>query len=251
MGRGPGHLVRNGVRETLQNGGHEIRAEETVEATSPFRAEISTAFELHALISGRVRHATEEERFSLILSGNCNASLGTISALGSEETGIIWFGAHAEFNTPETTTSGYLDGMGLAVAVGDRWKAMAQTVPGFRPVPEANVILVGIRDTDEAEEEQIRESSVILADADLVRTPCVRGTLAPPSMRSAPASGRSTSTSIRTCSIPTGLPRPMGLPHLTVCGQKRSKSVSGRSVSASFSVPPGSPPTTRRTTARI
>ena len=78
---------------------------------------MATAFELHGLVSGRVRQAIAEGGFPLVLSGNCNtAAIGAIAGAGPEDLGIVWFDAHGEFNTPETTTTGFIDGMGLAIA---------------------------------------------------------------------------------------------------------------------------------------
>jgi len=82
-------------------------------------AEVATAFELHGLVSNQVRRALGEGEFPLVLSGNCNiAAVGTLSGGGSYDLGVVWFDAHGEFNTPETTTTGFIDGMGLAIAVG-------------------------------------------------------------------------------------------------------------------------------------
>ena len=71
-----------------------------------------------------MHEATASGRFPLVLSDNCNATVRVITGLTGaspkeeEEVGLIWFDGHADFNTPETTTSGFLDSMGLATAVG-------------------------------------------------------------------------------------------------------------------------------------
>jgi arginase len=168
MGRGPEHFVRRGVDEALRHNGHEIQTE-IVEATSSFRTEIKSAFELHGLVAERVRTAAQQGRFPLVLSGNCNTSVGTMMGLDPHALGIIWFDGHADFNTPETTTSGFMDGMGLAIATGGCWKAMARTIPGFRPIPEANAVLVGSRDIAPAERDRLRRSDATLVEAGLVR----------------------------------------------------------------------------------
>ena len=74
----------------------------------------------------------------------------------------MWFDAHGEFNTPETTLSGFLDGMPLAMATGRCWKAVLTTVPNFLPVQEANVVLIGARDLDAEEQRQLEQSEVNL-----------------------------------------------------------------------------------------
>jgi len=131
-------------------------------------AEVATAFELDGLISAQVRGALAGGRFPLVLSGNCNASVGTIAGAGAEGLGVVWFDAHADFNTPETTTTGFTDGMGLAVAVGHCWQRMAGGVPGFSPVAEENVLLAGVRDVQPAEEERLAASRVAVVGVDRI-----------------------------------------------------------------------------------
>ncbi len=98
MGRGPEHFVRNGVDETLRHNGHEVHTD-VVEATSSFRTEIKTAFELHKLVAERVRSTAQQGAFPLVLSGNRNTSVGTMTGLDPYELGIIWFDGHA-ISTP-------------------------------------------------------------------------------------------------------------------------------------------------------
>jgi arginase len=81
----------------------------------------------------------------------------------------VWFDAHADFNTPETTTTGFTDGMGLAIAVGHCWKGMAAGVPGFSPVVEENVVLAGAREVEPAEQERLAASGVAVVGAERVR----------------------------------------------------------------------------------
>lgn len=168
MGRGPKHLVDNGLKERLRAGGHEVRTE-VIEDEDWFLTEIATAFELHRLVADQVRQARELGELPLVLSGNCNtSSVGALAGLSAEESGVVWFDAHADFNTPETTTSGFLDGMGLSIAVGACWKAMAETIPGFRPIPEANVTHIGARDLDPPERERLERSGVTVVEAGLI-----------------------------------------------------------------------------------
>jgi arginase len=128
-------------------------------------AEVATAFELDRLVSEAVRRAIEGGEFPLVLSGNCNASAGTLAGAGPEGLGVVWFDGHADFNTPETTTTGFTDGTGLAIAVGHCWKKMAEGVPGFSPVPEEHVVLAGVRGVESAEEERLAASRVAVMGA--------------------------------------------------------------------------------------
>jgi arginase len=83
--------------------------------------------------------------------------------------GVVWLDAHGDFNTPETTTGGFLDGMALATVVGRCWARLAAAVPGFRPVPEERVILAGCRDLDPPEAELLARSDVVLLPPERAR----------------------------------------------------------------------------------
>jgi arginase len=172
MGSGPEHLLSNGMEGDLASTGSEVRSE-ILEAPLPFRAEIATAFELFGMVAERVKVAAGAGIFPLVLSGNCNATVGVVAGLAGafpeEEVGIVWFDGHADFNTPETTTTGFLDGMGLAIAVGQGWANMARTIPYFRPVREANVVLVGGRGASPVEKERLQASNVTVVGEQHVR----------------------------------------------------------------------------------
>jgi arginase len=164
MGAGPQHFLSNGMENALAATGHGVSSE-ILEARSSFLTEITTTFELVEVVARRVRGAAGSGDLPLVLSGNCIAAVGVIAGLTKpsqqeEELGIVWFDGHADFNTPETTTSASLDGMGLATAVGHCWVQMARTIPGFRPVREDNVVLVGGRGASSIEKERLRDSGV-------------------------------------------------------------------------------------------
>jgi arginase len=167
MGAGPEHFLSNGMENALALTGHGVSSE-VLEARSSFLTEITTTFELLGVVARRVRGAAGSGDLPLVLSGNCIASVGVIAGLTKpsqqEELGIVWFDGHADFNTPETTTSASLDGMGLATAVGHCWVRMARTIPGFRPVRENNVVLVGGRGADSPEKERLRDSGVSVVE---------------------------------------------------------------------------------------
>jgi arginase len=73
---------------------------------------------------------------------------------------VDWFDAHADFNEPATAEFGYLDGMGLAILVGDAWQGLAKQVPRARPVPETAVVLAGARSFEDPERVRLDASRV-------------------------------------------------------------------------------------------
>ena len=160
-GKGPDHFIQNGIEQILQKSGHVVNVTR-VELRIPFSTEIGTTFEVNRLLAECVRSAVRNNHFPLVLAGNCNSCVGTISGIDSKRLGIIWFDAHGDFNTPETTVTGFLDGMGLAMAAGRCWRSLLRTIPGFNPVPESCIVHVGSRDLDMQERKMFEEANVPL-----------------------------------------------------------------------------------------
>jgi arginase len=175
MGAGPEHFVNNGLAQVLETDGHEVFVE-TIEAESDFRAEVQTQFGLYRSLAAHVAEAKRNGRFPLILSGNCGASVGVIAA-DTKRRGIIWFDTHGEFNTPETTASGFLDGMGLAIATGRCWTTLAASIPGFHPIPGSDILLLGGHDFDVDERERLEEAGAHVVDGVTISQKGVRESL--------------------------------------------------------------------------
>jgi|tagenome__1003787_1003787.scaffolds.fasta_scaffold20816002_2 arginase len=160
-GAGPEHLVHAGLPAHLQRQGHIVTAIHMIEDDSAYPpAEIRTAFELARRLATVVRSARTAGHFPLVLSGNCNTAVGTLSGLTPARRATFWFDAHGDCNTPETTRSGFLDGMGLAMTTGLCWRHLAATVPGFEPVAGEATFLLGARDLDPLEAALLQGSTI-------------------------------------------------------------------------------------------
>ena len=166
MGAGPEHLRAAGLPEHLTRQGHNVDVQVIEPHSMNWRAEVQTSFELMRAVAQQVRAARTAGRFPLVLSGNCLSAVGVIAGLG-EGTGAIWIDAHGDFNTPQTTTSGFLDGMTLATATGKCWVELANGIEGFTPVPDDAVVLIGARDLDPGEKTALANSGVIRLGADV------------------------------------------------------------------------------------
>jgi arginase len=158
MGAGPERLAEP-LTGQLAEAGCRVRRTVVKPLPTSWHAEVGTAFELAAGVAREVRSARATQAFPIVLTGNCFATLGVVAALGAG-TGLIWWDAHADFNTPETSLSGFLDGMALATIVGRGWTALRCQVDGFVPVKEDHVWLVGARDLDAAEQVALETSGV-------------------------------------------------------------------------------------------
>jgi arginase len=91
------------------------------------------------------------------------------SAPKPREVGVLWLDAHADLNTPETTASGFLDGMALAALTGRCWQTLAGRIGGFVPVPDEHVVLCGARDLDPPEEKSLASSAIVAVPGAAIR----------------------------------------------------------------------------------
>jgi arginase len=174
VGRGPEHLLERGARDALATAGATVQTD-VIELDNGFGVsgvgDVDAGFELIRRVSDRVRLARQQGAFPVVLSGSCFAGVGVVAGLDEPAPGVVWFDAHADFNEPATSISGYFDGMGLAVLTGGAWQGLLATVPGTRPVPESAVVLAGARDFDPPEETRLRASQIAHLTAGDLRSP--------------------------------------------------------------------------------
>jgi arginase len=170
MGRGPGTLAPS-LSTTLTAAGHDVEVR-NVRLPAGFFPEAAAVIALQRAVRAAVGEARAAARLPIVLSGNCGYSaLGSVAAL-PPATGVLWLDAHADFNTPETSPSGFFDGTSLAVLCGRAWTGVARSFEGFTPVAESRVLLFGARDLDDDERSMLLASEVAwLRPAEVRREP--------------------------------------------------------------------------------
>src|SRR5436853_2496915 len=104
MGAGPLHLLQAGAIARLEGTGKRVR-HIPIELEDAFWTEVGAATRLQQMIAREV-HAAAEDRV-VVLSGNCNSSIGTIAGVAQRQPSVIWLDAHPDLETPESTTSGF------------------------------------------------------------------------------------------------------------------------------------------------
>lgn len=95
------------------------------------------------------------------MAGDCVSSLGVMAGLYRADVKplLVWFDAHGDFNTPETSPSGFIGGMPLAMLAGRGDLSIMQAL-GLPPIPEADIILTDARDLDPGERAALESSQV-------------------------------------------------------------------------------------------
>jgi arginase len=119
-----------------------------------------------AELNSRVEKSLAEGRLPLVLGGDHSIAIGSIAgstghfAKQNENLGLLWFDAHGDSNTPETTPSGNIHGMSLAVSLGLGDPDLVNLGGRAPKVQARNVALIGIRDLDEGERATLKKSGV-------------------------------------------------------------------------------------------
>ncbi len=111
-------------------------------------------------LSDRVAGALADDEFPLVLGGDHSVAVGSMRGAAREaDLGAVWFDAHADLNTPETSPSGNVHGMPLAAVLGRG--AFDEMAWAHAPrVREESIAYVGLRSIDERERELVRESEM-------------------------------------------------------------------------------------------
>lgn len=160
MGRGPRELIRAGIASEL---GPDAVCTEYAPSDGSFRGEVASAIDIQRWLATRVSGCRGRGAFPLVLAGNCMTAVGTFAGLRSRSRkvpGVCWFDAHGDFNTPETSESGFLDGMALAALTGRCWTRLTKSVPDFHPVPDPLVLMFGTRQLDSLERKALKASGI-------------------------------------------------------------------------------------------
>ncbi|RRJ31052.1 arginase [Halocatena pleomorpha] len=115
--------------------------------------------ELCVNLEATVAETVADGTVPIVLGGDHSIAIGSVrGSARSGDIGVVWFDAHGDFNTPETTPSGNVHGMPLAAVLGHGSFATLDWAPAS--IDPENVALVGIRNLDDAEREALRDSGV-------------------------------------------------------------------------------------------
>nr|WP_315147687.1 arginase [uncultured Flavobacterium sp.] len=153
-------------------------------------------------VAKRIEHVVEQcirvnnsiqknlkDYFPIVLSGDHSSALGTISGIKSafpeQNVGVIWIDAHADLHSPYTSPSGNIHGMPLAAALANDnldaktnavdsntqkyWEEMKQIGCKGPKIQPENLVYFGVRDTEEAEDQQMERLSIRNYKVDEVR----------------------------------------------------------------------------------
>lgn len=113
-----------------------------------------------------VREGLQDDMITVGLEANCNDLLGMLAGLkydsdgNARKVGLVFYDSHGDFNVPETTLSGMLGGMPVAIAAGHALHNIRKTTGLVEPLPMRHIMWGGVRDLDPLEADRFREHEV-------------------------------------------------------------------------------------------
>ena len=171
---GPSAVRAAGLNAAIKNLGHQVEDAGNVHVKLPeeqhfgdkrakYLKEITATCTKHAEL---VLKTLEAGDVPVVLGGDHSMAAGTVAGVAEfyrkqdQRIGLVWIDAHADINTPETSPSGNVHGMPLAAIMGLGPTELAN-IFGFSPkVRPDNCVVVGVRDVDAAEKENIRKAGI-------------------------------------------------------------------------------------------
>lgn len=167
---GPSAIRYAGINERLKVLFDEIhdlgdipigRPEVKIDEKSNLR-NLELVAEKNAALAEKVDKVVEAGSFPLVLGGDHSIAIGTLAGVSKhyENLGVIWYDAHGDLNTAETSPSGNIHGMPLAVSIGIGHPLLTE-VGGYQPkVRPEHIVIIGARSLDDGEKELIKEKGI-------------------------------------------------------------------------------------------
>jgi arginase len=150
---------------TVQDEGNiEVAIAEMCKVTDAKMKYIDCIVPVSRRIAGAVATSVQAKNFPLVLGGDHSLSIGSVrGAARIKKIGVIWIDAHPDFNTAETTPSGNIHGMSLALLAGMGDKRLAQLWDESLPVIDpAKIAIIGARDVDSGEKANLQKAGAMV-----------------------------------------------------------------------------------------
>ena len=165
---GPSAVRYANLKSRLEQLGHTVHDEGNVSVPNPEEhVAKGTGRRLRAITSvcqevyDKACPWIESGDFAVFLGGDHSISIGSISAAASKgPIGVIWVDAHSDFNTPETSPSGNVHGMPVAVLTGEGPEPLVGIGAGRPSITSSQIVQIGLRSVDPAERDRLVKSGI-------------------------------------------------------------------------------------------
>jgi len=167
---GPSAIRYAGVVAMLEALGHHVTDDGNIAVDSVVCTEASDlnlknlteVLKVNTLLAGKIDADVKGGKFPLVLGGDHSIAIGTLAGLANtyNNLGVIWYDAHADMNTSETSPSGNIHGMPLAVSIGIGHASLVDLYREGPKVKAENVVIIGARSVDPGERLLIKQHGI-------------------------------------------------------------------------------------------
>ncbi|MGN7386295.1 arginase [Sporosarcina sp. SAFN-015] len=167
---GPSAIRYAGAIRRLEAIGHTLKDEGDIQVSSVEHKDreatnlknLEEVVQATSELANRVAEVVEKGNFPLILGGDHSIAIGTIAGLSStyKNLGVIWYDAHVDMNTAETSPSGNIHGMPLAVLMGRGHERLVNIFKEGQKVKPENIVIIGARSVDPGERLLIKDLGI-------------------------------------------------------------------------------------------
>lgn len=167
---GPVAIRHAGVKARLENLGYTIEDKGDLAVTRPAEARkegtnlkyLDEIVRVNTELCNAVAEEMGKGNMPLVLGGDHSIAIGTLAGLmqHKKNLGVIWFDAHGDINTAETSPSGNIHGMPVAVAMGLGHERLTAIGGADKKLDPKNFVLIGSRDLDAGERKLLKELGV-------------------------------------------------------------------------------------------
>ncbi|RFA33974.1 arginase [Virgibacillus dokdonensis] len=168
---GPSAMRYAGAVQRLEALGYTLHDHGDIGITRPDKQAAGQSYQLKNLpqvveanekLATMVDQTIEKGYFPLVFGGDHSIAIGSLAGIAKhyEQLGVIWYDAHGDLNTKETSPSGNIHGMPLAVSLGFGHEQLT-SIAGYSPkVKPENIVIIGARSLDPGERELIHEKGI-------------------------------------------------------------------------------------------
>ncbi|MFD1929790.1 arginase [Sporosarcina siberiensis] len=167
---GPSAIRYAGAVARLEAIGHNVIDEgdilvdavERIESSDVGLKNLNEVIKANTKLAEQVEAAVTDGKFPLVLGGDHSIAIGTLAGLkkGYNNLGVIWYDAHTDMNTAETSPSGNIHGMPLAVCIGLGHDSLVNLHSEGPKVKTENIVIIGARSVDPGERALIEEKGI-------------------------------------------------------------------------------------------
>ena len=171
---GPSAIRIAGIHERLRDLGYKvidegdlaIKTQEEQRIKDPHAKYLPEITRVVTVLARKVEKVVDRGHFPLVLGGDHSIAIGTISGISAfarkrrKKLGVFWIDAHGDFNSPETSPTGNIHGMPLAVCTGLGPRPLLTVNGSFTKVEPHNVAIIGLRNLDKGERQNLLKNGV-------------------------------------------------------------------------------------------